>query len=212
LPPRPPGTAGHRNRLRYVEIVDGVVYIDLSVELHTVDRFGGSEPLVLVRVPGCIRLPVPTSSAGGTNRARPGPYEIDGDSTEALRRSTVSLLLRVRDTEEDVRVPTDTRIDASTSGGPATMGPFTVRLSATATFDLQPMTSGSSPVAWHVFTVVNAFGAMSVAPVGTQRDKVMANRVGTPSDLPDGRRARATVTDHGPQLVLEVSGHRIPGR
>jgi hypothetical protein len=200
--PTRPGTLGHRNRLRYLEIVDGVVYIELTAELVTVDQFGGTDPLVFVRAADGVELAASTRSV----QPESGPSAGVSDVTATLRGGRMSILLRNRDTEAETRIAADTRIDATPDIGTAALRQFIVRFSASASFDLTPMSPSAAPATiWSMFTTFDVFGMVSLAPIGTHRDRVMANRVGAPSDLPDGRRARASLLGSDPQLLLQVT-------
>ncbi|HEY1487760.1 MAG TPA: hypothetical protein VGF84_16755 [Micromonosporaceae bacterium] len=196
---------GHRNRLRYLEIVDAVVYVDLIAELVTRRRLSAPGSVLFVRDQRGVRLDDPDCVPDGMSRAPSGLPEINHDVGSRLRGSAIVLLLHNRETGATHRIATEAGIEATPEIGPPRRRCFTVQFSATVAFDLAETVRSDAPIgAWDVFTELRTLGTATTAPVGPFRDKAQVDHIAAESELPDRRRVRATLTGFGPQLALQL--------
>jgi hypothetical protein len=196
---------GHRNRLRYLEIVDAVVYVDLIAELVTRRRLGAPGSVLFIRDQHGVRLDDPDCVPDGMARSPSGISEVNYDVGSRLRSSAIALLLHNRETGATHRVATDAGIEATPEIGPPRRRCFTVQFSAAVAFDLEKTVRSDAPIgAWDVFTELRTLGTATTAPVGPYRDKAQVDHIAADSELADRRRVRATLSGFGPQLALQL--------
>ncbi|HEY2792032.1 MAG TPA: hypothetical protein VGJ28_06750 [Micromonosporaceae bacterium] len=205
---RAPGDAtarvGHRNRLRYLEIVDGVVYVELIAELTVARRFATAGALLFVRDPSGIRLEQPECIPDGMTRSPAGESTASYDVASRLTATAIVLVLRDRLTGVTVRVPTETSMDATPEVGPRRRRTFAVQFSATVAFDLARVVAPSRTGSWGVSTELRTLGTTTIAPVGPFRDRTQVDDIAGESTIADRRLIRSSLTGLGPQVVLEM--------
>jgi hypothetical protein len=195
----------HRSRLRSFEIVDGVVYIDVATELISSDT-PGAGPVAFIRDERGVRLADPRCLPDGMRRSPSGVYEVNVDLAPALRRSAIWFLLRERRTELERLFPAATMVEATPDLRLSRARQFAVRFGATAVFDVLPAAEDTiASGMWDMFSVLDALGARTIAPLGPHRDRGLVDSHLVPCEVGGRARIAPSLTGFGPRLTLNIT-------